>query len=427
MARDNSKPSGKKRPPALVDLSPPKMKPKEPRSEKRNLSPLPKVGGRAANEPSRNTDGEISHAPSRQAPAHNEHLRQLPPRTIGRSRRSSEPRTTQKRNRDIGPAVLRALSLAVGAIIIGVILFVVGRNVLAGNAMTVYMGDTHMGYMRLSRESTSEIFQDEVIAHLEARAGTEVIITQAVTIEPARFVADRNIVDRSDMINRIGNTMEYQIVARAIYVDGNFEVLVRGDSCVTEIEYLIKQTWRTPYTISAEFVAEWRIEHVVVDHAYEGLRRPLQAIDILDRMVDSTHTHIIQSGENLHLIAARFGTTADRIAIANGMNSIHDTIHPGNPLQVPSRRPLLAVETVDERIEIEEIPMPTYTRPNNEMIVSTTAVAQEGMPGERHISRLITYINGVRTNEVELDAVIVRQPVTHIIYEGTRPATIERR
>ena len=426
MARDSGKPSGAKRPPPLIDLSPPKMKQKEPQTAKRNLSPLPEVRSRTAIEPPRNTGGATR---GHTALSQNSHLRPLPPRTTERGRRgaSGNSRQTKRRGFNIGPAIFRVASWVVGVAIVGIIAFVVGRNLLAGNAMSVHVGETHMGYMTLSRETTSESFRDEVIAHVEARAVTEVIVTDTITVQPARFVASRNIVPRANMIYRAGNTVDYQIIARAIYVNDNREVVVRGDSCVAEIENLIKEPWRTSYTISAEFVADWRIEHVVVDHAYEGLRRPLQAIDILDRMVDSSHTHIIQSGENLHVIAARFGTTADRIAIQNGMNSIHDTIHPGNPLEVPSRRPLLAVETIDEIIEIEEIPMETQTILNDQMLVSTTAIAQEGSPGEMHFARRITSVNGVRISEVELEAVVVRQPVPHIIYEGTRPAMIERR
>jgi len=71
--------------------------------------------------------------------------------------------------------------------------------------------------------------------------------------------------------------------------------------------------------------------------------------------------------------------------------------------------------------------METQTILNDQMLVSTTAIAQEGSPGEMHFARRITSVNGVRISEVELEAVVVRQPVPHIIYEGTRPAMIERR
>lgn len=427
MARDNRKSSGGKRPPPAVDLSPPKIKRQGP-YEKRNLSPLPEVRGRTGNNVApagmRSSDRSAESKPR----PDNMHLRPLPPpRTTNRNiNRSRRPQRSMRRSRGLSPDILRVLSLVVGAVIVGVVVFVIGRNALAGNATAVYLGGVHRGYMRLCRESTSESFQNEVIFNLESRALTEVIISQEITIRPARFVANRNIRDRVDMINRISNYIEYQIIARAIYVDNRFEVLVRGDGCVAEIEQLIKERWRTPNTISAEFVSDWRIEHVAVDHAYEGLHRPLSAIGVMERMVDSTHPHTVQSGENLHIIAARFNTSADRIALANNMNSIHDIIHPGDTLQIPSSRPLLAVETVEEIIEVEEIPMPTQTVPNAEMAVSTTAVSQEGSPGELHVARLITSVNGIRVSEVELDAVVFREPVPHIVYEGTRPELIRR-
>jgi len=44
-------------------------------------------------------------------------------------------------------------------------------------------------------------------------------------------------------------------------------------------------------------------------------------------------TYIVQSGDTLNSIAARFGTTAQAIREANGLTS--DLIHPGQVLIIP--------------------------------------------------------------------------------------------
>ena len=431
MARNNRKPSGVKRNPAPVDLSPPKQA----TAPRRKLASLPEVQtGNAArrNKDSHRAEQRIA-GPRRTPPRQQSNL----PKSGGAGRHTASPRlgkgayARQPRRRPgfkLSPSVKRVFGYIAGIAVVGVLVVMVGLHVFGGNAIAVYLGDVQMGYMQLSRETTSESFHMDVIAHIEARAVTQVIVTENVTIRPARFVASRNISGRQDMINRIGMLMSYQIVARAIYVNGNFEVLVRGDNCIAEIERLIKEPWINDNTIDSSFAAEWHIESRIVDHNYEGIRTPLQAISSLDRIVEADYLYTIQGGDNLGIISMRFNTTPDRIALRNGI-STHDVIHPGNSLIVPVRRPLLAVVTVDQISETVEIPMPIYTRQNDEMPISTTMVVQEGSSGQKQISRQITFINGVQSNEVELEAVIIREPVEHIIDEGTRPlpTAIERR
>lgn len=422
MARHNGIPGGaKKPPPQLVDLSPPKSKTPRNGERRRELAPLPEVG----------RDGGItSRGQTNPNPTPQRHPRKGERPGGGRPRphggrppqRPSGRPQQRRRNQQVAAKAKRILTIVVCAGLLITVLVLVGVNVLAGNALAVYAGNQHMGYMTLSRETTSDIFQGEVMAHLEARYLTEVVLGDQIAVAPARFVSNRDIVSRQDMISRVGNRIEYQIVARAIYIDGNFEVMVRGDRCVADAQEFVKEQWRTPNTIRMEFVSPWEIRHVTVSPGDERLRTATEANGALDRMIDSTHPHTVQSGESLGILAPRFNTTPDRIAIVNNMSSIHETIHPGNVLLIPSRRSLLALERVEEIVEVEEIPMPTEVRPNNEMLVSTTTVAQEGSAGERHIARHVTFINGDRTSEVELEAVVVREPVTHIIYEGTRPA-----
>jgi len=294
------------------------------------------------------------------------------------------------------------------------------------NALAVYLDGRFVGYISMNADLDSQIVHDQAVAHLESSlGGTSVIVDQRVTIESAR-ARQADILQRAELNRLLANGFTYQVLAMAIFVDGNFEALVRTEACAQEVQEIKQEPFITSNTISVEFLVDFDVFPEVVNLEEEDILDPHAVVTRLDRPVNTLHAYTIQSGDFLGAIALRFNTTPERIAANNNMTT-SAILQPGNVLQIETQRPLLSVRTVDETLTTEPIPMQVEVRQNPDLPESQRNVIQEGQDGEQQIARRITRIDGVQVNDEILQDQIIRAAVTHIIEEGTGQAVIERR
>jgi len=435
-----------KRPPQPVELAPPRQKATGYDAPKRNLAPLPEIGG--AKKPPREPKGEAERYPyQREVPARDalyspresrerdEYYNQARRRTGAhkpgpRDRREQDTRPAGRRRSrpqhrnsllpsNMDPRVKKFLNIGVTVAILGTLAIMIILRFFSYNALAVYLDDELVGHLPLDRTLTSEEFHSETIEFHSARLG-DIRTAQRITVEPARWVAARDISARNEVFNAIGFYLEYDIMARAIYVNGNREGLVRSDQYVNQIILLMTQRFRNENTIHYEFTAEWEIRHALVNPEEEVLLSTTEAIASLDRNVLTRYPYTVRSGDSWGAIATRFNTYATALANLNGM-TVSDIIHPGQTLYVNTFRPLLSVVTVDKVVTIEDIPMDVEERPNPDLPAAVINTIEEGSPGQRQVTQLITYVNGVQRGEPEdLEEEILRFPTPRLIEVGTR-------
>jgi len=429
MASNNKKPSGIKSAPALVDLSPPTVKKRKDDTAKRELAPLPEV---------KTDDVQVGKNQERSANAPQRtqsRLPELPPRSAGRTAKPPAPRLGQgayarkKRRRfrySLTPAVKRILSLIIALAVVGTFAVMILLWATSPNALAVYLNDLQVGYMPMDRETTSESFHEDVIAHIEGREQTNIITSYEITVRSARLVSGRNIFERQNMVGRISMAMSYQIVARAIYVENRFEVLVRGDNCVDEVVRLLMEPLVNANTQYHRIITPWRVEELVVDFDDDRLSSPLDAEGQLARIVPRYYPYTVQQGDNLGTIAIQFNTTPERIANANNI-TLDTIIHAERVLQVPTRLPLISIETVELATTEEDIPVQVIVQENPYQPTTHNVVLQEGSVGRQSVTTRTTLVNGRPVREEVLDAVIIRPMVDEITEVGTRPAGVEVR
>jgi len=96
-------------------------------------------------------------------------------------------------------------------------------------------------------------------------------------------------------------------------------------------------------------------------------------------------------------------------------------------LQIYTVRPLMSVRTVDETLVTEPIPMDVEIHLNPTLPEGQRTIIQEGQDGERQIAHRIIRIDGVEVEREVLEYEIIREPVTHIVQDGSGAAVIERR
>jgi len=423
MAKDTSKPNGlNSGPPKIKTLTP--VKPNNNEDNSHNKATLPKVrldannderffreAQRAIAQPRKPTKASPPLATKQQRP------NKLSGPRLGKGAVMREQRRKPKYR--LNPTVKKVLNIGAFVVIAGVLLIMLVVRVFSFNALAIFLDDQHIGYMRLDRELTSEQFHNYAIAHIEASLRTSVIVEETVRIAPARWVSGRDIATRDEMLRTLSQGFTYQIVARAIYVNDRLEVMVRTESCVAEIIRFKEERWITSNTISSGFLADWRVEPVIVDPETTNLLSPRDAAEHMDRQVPWDIEYIVQPGDQLGFIALRFDTTADSIALVNNI-SLDTIINPGESLIIRTRQPLLSVRTVDEHITLEQLDWETETRENPYMAAAAVVFIQYGQFGEQRVVRHVVRIDGVIVDEYVVDAVEISAPVTEIREVGTR-------
>jgi hypothetical protein len=328
----------------------------------------------------------------------------------------------------INPLVASFLGWGIAGVAVIAIAAVLISNLLVYNAFAVYLDGELIGHMprnAANEELTSEEFHNHAVLSLQAaRAGARVNVEQQVTIEPARApIGERSL--QSEMLSLLTRRFNYTIAATAIYVNGNREALMRTAIDLEHVESLLQQRWRNDYTVMAEFVEGWetRTEYVCPEEA--TFDSPEEAYWRLDRPTEQIYRHVVQDGENLSVLAVRFGTTVPTIMGDNNLTSVNVWV--GDVLYIYTYLPLLSVRTFDDIRTMEPIEMPLEEIEMPEMPQGFTNVLQQGQPGQQASIVRIVRENGVERYRQTIEPEVIIEPITHIVQVGTGAGAVDVR
>jgi len=405
MADDSKKPRSTKGAPVPVEFSPPTAKKRTDDSSKRNL-PKPEPSGLPPLSPKPGT-GRVDRSNASGSPR------------LGKGAYARKKRLRIRYSPT--PEVKRVLGVIVTLAVLVVLTVMLFNRLINPNAFAVYMDNRFMGYVHIDNYTTSESFHHDVIAHIESnRARTNIVTSSEITIREARFA--RNVMDRRTVIDRIGRYMQYQIMARGIYVDGRFEALVRNESYVNEIVRLLVEPWYNTNTDSYRILTPWRVEEILVDVDDDRLITPVDAYSHLSRRVWRYITHTVQDGEMLGSIAILYNTSANAIATANNI-TLDTIIRPGMELRVSYRMPLVSIETIDLITNTEVIPIRVAEQPTPYLPTTHNVLISNGREGAQDVSLRRVFVDGRLISEEELAAVITLPMVEEVREVGTLPIT----
>ena len=436
MSREKSR--NTRRPPSLSALAPPRTKPQTPDSNRRRLAPLPELAPPNSDPfaPKNQEDAASRQAQQRKgqrptstkapvaAPPHSNNMRRIPVSKSGKA----VPRR-RKVNYRLNPAFTRALSIFALIVVVGVVLFIGGRHIFAYNAMAVLLSGSHIGYIPINRELTSASFHDDVVAYIEERGPSgrmEIVPLEMVEISLVGRVQNRNMQDVSAIKSDIARRMNYDIVAREIYIQGIPRAIVRSQACVDRMREDVTSQHRNANTVNAQLLIEWQTQNITVARDYYGFQSAQDALESLDHRVDHDIIYTVQFGDNKYSIADRFGIRVDFLAQVND-RLVGDVLHPEDTLIIRRSMQLLTVVYTDEFTEYIDIPAPVEEIENNTITEHTRISSQEGRDGRKRLTKRVIRHNDVEISSEELAAVVVVEPIAHILQVGTRPAVIERR
>jgi len=146
--------------------------------------------------------------------------------------------------------------------------------------------------------------------------------------------------------------------------------------------------------------------------------------EILAYIVKGTNeerSHQVKKGENFWVIAKSYGISVSDLEKANpDVKPERLQINQIISLIVP--KPLVSVVTVHEAQYSEAIKFEVEYEETTNIYKGEYSVKSAGASGEREVVAEIAMLNGRETERTILQETILKEPVTKIVYKGTKPA-----
>jgi len=305
-------------------------------------------------------------------------------------------------------------------------------NVFSYNAWAVYLGGELLGHMPINREIEPASIHDDAVRHRRDILGVdEVLVNETVEVRTVR-AGRRELYTSQDMIRLISQNFTYQVMASAIYLDGERVAILRNEAEAQHVRNEIIRRFENNYTISAltAFDEDWQVRQVAVDisNMNEDMDNPHEVIQFLERPIQDLHQHVIRNGDTQGALAVEFNTSVDRIGYHNDIAS-DAILSVGNILLIEINRPRLTVRTVEEVEFIELVPREIINTYNDTRLASMEPeIITEGRDGEIQVIQRITRLNGVQVGAPEvISSRHLSEPVAQVREVGTLESVIETR
>ncbi|OEF97834.1 peptidoglycan DD-metalloendopeptidase family protein [Desulfuribacillus alkaliarsenatis] len=224
------------------------------------------------------------------------------------------------------------------------------------------------------------------------------------------------------VLNKTKNLLDFQTRSVMIYVNDNPVVRVASEQDAEEIIENVKQAYVSNSENSRVMVAEIndRVDYKVEWAQPSDIRDLESATAVLLRGTDKEIKHIVESGENIWVIAQKNKVTVSEIMDANPqLSSQSDIIRPGDELSLVVPEPFVNVEVVEEIQVVESIPFSTRNVNNNSMYTWESRVQTRGQPGEKEVVYRISKINGKEVEREIIEETIIKEPVEQVVARGT--------
>jgi LysM repeat protein len=326
-------------------------------------------------------------------------------------KKAVKPPKPNRYAKEIGIACFALICLAL-VVLIGILL-------TRDNALAVYLNDTRIGYLpktRETREWDAAYVQTQAINHRAWSTGAEIRVNETVSLLSVRvnrrYLSNTTI---TELISRVSGALSYQIVATAIYVDGERIALLRAHSLAEYVERHFVGAYETQATVESS-IDGWELRTLIVDDG--AFDTPRDAISHLDKQVETVLPYVVRPGDMKGPIAARHGIHLNQLLDDNNL-TFDAIIMPGQVLNIRTTRPFLMVRTVDRETRTETIPMEVIVNRNGELAVGTVNVLTEGRDGERRLIAETTFENGVLVRETIVSDTVIIEPLVRTEEIGT--------
>jgi len=296
--------------------------------------------------------------------------------------------------------------------------------------LSVYIDGEFVGYVA-DPEVVTRAVQGFLWSERQ-RWGMWVRSASDITFVPSRDGDGPILTDASELVaERIDVVTE----AAGIYVDGQPVVALRSpeeaaealraleDAYLAEVEARIRAERQNIRSFSIDEVT--RPEKVETRpwlvHPAE-VRTVEEAVAILQRGTDKVIIHVVKPGESLWSIAMANDMTVEDLRKANPeVDANPHLIRIGQELNLVVPDPYITYHSTDTVQYAKAIPFSVEVRYSAEHWPWERFVSRYGQYGEKLVSVRTIRENGRPVSREVIEEVVVRQPVSQIVVQGTRP------
>lgn len=290
-------------------------------------------------------------------------------------------------------------------------------------ALKVENNGQRLGY--ISDESVYLTAQELVKERLETKTGPakEVIGTPAYSIA---LVKPNELTDAQTISDKLVESTNSSITpACGVYINDEFICATKNEMDAMQLfNGILGEYEKTDENDVVGFVEDVKYvqglypdnEETIWDS--QKLRQKIQG-----KKAEAVY-YKVQEGDTVSGIAQKNGIRSSELFAMNP--SITEMIRIGDELLVSNEVNYLRVKVVKTEVADEEIPFETIKTDNSNLFKGSKKVKRNGSVGKSQVTRLVTYVDGVRVSAEEINRVTIKNPVDELVDIGTKSATVSR-
>lgn len=248
--------------------------------------------------------------------------------------------------------------------------------------------------------------------------------TETITFVPAYevdVVGHSSMLTQYQLADKLLVSMNAEIIeGYGMYIGSSFYGALEDKTAVEKTLDDLLDVWRSG--TQGEMV---QFENEITFEPGLYLAESVVSEDSIIRLITSKRSvaayYTAQEGDSPSAICDTLGMTYGELASLNPGFSEDTVIYVGDKFLIDQEEPFLAVTVT--RLESYDIPTDYDTEhyDDSTRYVGSYVTMQEGEYGTDRVTANVSYINGVEVRRKEVTRITLTDPVTKIVYDGTKP------
>ncbi|MFZ7102907.1 MAG: peptidoglycan DD-metalloendopeptidase family protein [Peptococcaceae bacterium] len=223
------------------------------------------------------------------------------------------------------------------------------------------------------------------------------------------------------------NQLDWMIEAVGININGEFKAYLASQSAADEVINRLKEEYiegpEGEELLAADFEEDVKV--TVADVGLGQLTDPERAVTLILNGTDKIETYKVRKGDTLWDIAHANNMTVTELKEANPQLE-KDVLSIDQELKLVKSEPMVHIVTEVQYTTEEKIPFDTKYISSSDLWRGQSRVETPGENGEQKVTYKVTEKNGVEVNREILEKVVLAEPMTKVVYQGTKVMVASR-
>jgi murein DD-endopeptidase MepM/ murein hydrolase activator NlpD len=311
--------------------------------------------------------------------------------------------------------VIRLTGSAAGFAAIAVVALVIVNS----HAVGVTIDGQKVGYVT-DEETFVELVEDVREELSQENANANIVIDEA-KIALASSIENTKKIEYIDTQELKDTLLESEaVVASAYAIAVNDQPLVNiatENDAQALLNGIVQQFTANNPAVQYAWMDDVKIENVSAD--LDSLVSTPAAITYLLTGNEQVKVYTVAENDTVWGISQSQNVSVDEIAAANPDLNLEE-IHVGDEIKMNKLVPFIHLQTTESAVERESVDFAVREEKTDALYVGEKKVKEEGVKGEREVTREYTKVNGEVVNTVELASVTLSEPKTQIVSVGTK-------